>query len=117
MLADLRENGPCIPDSYRISGDLDRYLCGIHLAGNWRLAYSADPPNERIYILFVDTYLDGVNLWSEFLALMGLENPARHPKPDCCDPSLAPLDLLPDHYLNDLEDALHDHMKEKHGRL
>jgi len=113
FLYTARSVGPCVPKAYRLSGPLERWVCGLHLPGGWRIAYSADEAARRLIVLFIDVY-DGDDVWDELHALLGVVNPEEnHPQPPCCEAGV--LERLPDRYLQRLESDLFDHLKEKHG--
>lgn len=110
---------PCLPGAYRVSGDLDEFLCGLRLVRQWRLVYTVNTAEDLVLIVFVDSYLPSRNApadpWDHLYDVCGLLNPERHAKDDCCDPNLKTLAPLPDQYLDRLlEDALPS-LRLKHG--
>lgn len=94
------EIDPCAPEvgAYRLSGPLDDIVCGVHLNGNWRLAFTFGPDELGTKGLPVVTvlYIGQHNrksrqqdIWNELHELFGVENPPEdHLKPDCCDDGL-----------------------------
>lgn len=95
-LAQLLQD-PCAPNvaAYRLSGPLDRIVCGLHLDNGYRLAFTileAVSPAEwpSIVVLYVGTRdLDGRrtdDIWEILHELFRLRNPPQaHHKLPCCE--------------------------------
>ena len=112
-------DGPCLAHAYRLSGPLQDWLCGVHLHRDWRLAFTADTNDKVVLVVFIDRYrAKGFGLsdpWDHLHALCGLINLQRdHKKPECREGG--ELGLLPDVYLDSLDEDLLASLKEKHGR-
>lgn len=119
VVRDLERGGPCAVDAVRLTGDLQRWVCRVHLAGLWRLAYSADIERREILILFVASRLPRwPELWTEFHAMMGFEDKdGERGKEPCCADALPQLARLPSQHLDDIEDELFEYLKEHYGRF
>lgn len=110
----LKRHGPCAVGGYRLTGRLHHWVCGVHLAGSWRLAYTTDAAAHSVTILFIGRKRERphADLWTDFHALMGLENEREnHEQWPCCNESLPALSPLPPGHHTDLERELFGYLR------
>lgn len=87
-------DGGTRPLAYRLTGELQPKVCGAHLKGPYRVAFSMRPPDHEdidgivdvLYIGERDTRNRARDVWTIVHDLFGVENPpAGHERPSCCE--------------------------------
>jgi hypothetical protein len=90
-------DGDARPFAYRLSGPLERKVCGVHLRNGYRLAFTmtaSDDPQyvgvvEVLYVGTRDTRDRSRDVWDIVHDLFEVQNPrAGHLRPPCCEGQL-----------------------------
>lgn len=88
-----RPDGPSRPLAYRLTGKLQPMVCGAHLKGTYRVAFSMRSPDRPgiegiVDVLFLgkrDTRQRAGDVWTVVHDLFGVENPPAGRATDLCE--------------------------------